>query len=80
MKLRAVVAALIAIVSTTSLSQLAAAQAQITMPGLGQVTIDQPPVPPPPGYGQAPTPYDRRAAHKDLTKLSLNVIWTTEKL
>lgn len=46
---------------------LAAAQAQITMPGLGQVTIGQPPqppVPPPPGYGQAP-PHERRPAHCD---------------
>jgi hypothetical protein len=45
-----------------TVSQSAHAQAQIGVPGVGQVTIGQPPPPPPPGYGQAPPHgYDRRA-------------------
>lgn len=44
-------------------SQFAHAQAQIAVPGVGQVTIGQPP-PPPPGYGEPPPPgYGRRAEH-----------------
>jgi hypothetical protein len=39
------------------------AQAQIGVPGLGQVTIGQPPPPPPPGYGQPRPLYDRHAEH-----------------
>jgi hypothetical protein len=50
-----------AILVAGSLSHAAYAQAQIGVPGLGQVTIGQPP--PAPGYGQAPPPYDRRAEH-----------------
>jgi hypothetical protein len=43
-------------------SQSAHAQAQIAVPGVGQVTVGQPP--PPPGYGQAPPPgYSRQAEH-----------------
>lgn len=49
-----------AVLFAGSLSNLAYAQAQIGVPGLGQVTIGQPP--PAPGYGQPP-PYDRRAEH-----------------
>ena len=42
-----------AILFASGFSPLALAQAQIGVPGVGQVTIGQPP-PPPPGYGQAP--------------------------
>ena len=43
--------------------QPAHAQAQIAVPGVGQVTVGQPPSPPP-GYGQAPPPgYSRQAEH-----------------
>jgi hypothetical protein len=64
------VAVLGAILFAGPLSHLAYAQAQIGVPGLGQVTIGQPPPPSPPnygqappGYGEAPPPYDRRAEH-----------------
>jgi hypothetical protein len=63
------VAALGVILFAGPLSHLAYAQAQIGVPGLGQVTIGQPPPPPPPNYGQAPPgygqapPYDRHAEH-----------------
>jgi hypothetical protein len=45
-----------ALVIACGFSPLALAQAQIGVPGFGQVTIGQPPPPPPPppGYGQAP--------------------------
>jgi hypothetical protein len=46
-----------AILFACGFSPLALAQAQIGVPGIGQVTIGQPPPPPPPpgyGYGQAP--------------------------
>lgn len=50
------VAALSAIWFVGAFSSLAHAQAQIGVPGIGQVTIGQPPPAPPPGYGQAPPP------------------------
>ena len=64
-----IMVAAFAVLFAGSLSDLAYAQAQIGVPGLGQVTIGQPPPapgygqpPPAPGYGQPP-PYDRRAEH-----------------
>jgi hypothetical protein len=62
-----IAAALIGILFASTLSHIAFAQAQIGIPGIGQVTIGQPPPPPAPGYGQAPPPpyYDRRAEHCD---------------
>ena len=57
------VAAFSAILYAALFLPSAYAQAQIGVPGLGQVTIGQPPPPPPPGYGQAPPPYDRHAEH-----------------
>jgi len=61
--MRIAIAVLGAILFAVSLSHLANAQAQIGVPGIGQVTIGQPPPAPPPSYGQAPPPYDRRAEH-----------------
>jgi len=44
-----------AILFASGFSPSALAQAQIGVPGVGQITIGQPPPPPPPpGYGQAP--------------------------
>lgn len=57
------VAAFGAILFAGSVSHLAYAQTQIGVPGLGQVTIGQPPASPPPGYGRAQPPYDRYAEH-----------------
>ena len=57
------ITAFAAILFASSLSYGAYAQAQIGVPGIGQVTIGQPPPPPAPGYGQARPPYDRRAEH-----------------
>jgi hypothetical protein len=49
------VATFSAIVFVSGFSPLAHAQAQIPVPGVGEVTIGRPPPPPPPpGYGQAP--------------------------
>jgi hypothetical protein len=59
------VAAFSAILCVTGYSPLAHAQAQIGVPGVGQVTIGQPPPPPPPpGYGQArPSEYAEHCEH-----------------
>jgi hypothetical protein len=49
------VATFSAILFVSGFSPLAHAQAQIAVPGVGEVTIGQPPpAPPPPGYGRAP--------------------------
>jgi hypothetical protein len=59
--MKTTITAVAAILFGISLAPAAHAQAQIGIPGVGQVTIGQPP--PPPGYGQAPPPYDRQAEH-----------------
>jgi len=54
-------------------SPLAHAQAQIAVPGVGEVTIGQPPPPPPPpGYGQAsPREYAEHCEHLRHTEHEL---------
>ena len=53
--MKVMVATLSAVVFASGFSPLALAQAQIGVPGVGQITIGQPPPPPPPpGYRQAP--------------------------
>ena len=63
--MKTMMAAFAALLFASSLSPAAHAQAQIGIPGVGQVTVGQPPSPPPPGYGQAPPPYDRQAENCD---------------
>jgi hypothetical protein len=63
MVMKIVIAAFSAMLFAGLFLPSAYAQAQIGVPGLGQVTIGQPPPPPPPGYGQPQPPYDRQAEH-----------------
>lgn len=61
----ATVSAISAILFVSGFSPSARAQAQIGVPGIGQVTIGQPPPPPPsPEYGQArPSEYAQHCEH-----------------
>jgi hypothetical protein len=54
--LQIIVDVLVAILLASLFSQVAHAQAQIQMPGGGQLTVPGYQQAPPPGYGQAPPP------------------------
>jgi hypothetical protein len=57
------IAAFSTILFASSSLHSAHAQAQIGVPGIGQVTIGQPPPPTPRGYGRPQPQYDRHAEH-----------------